>query len=526
MIREITPEFPSSDKVVVLEFVQDGGLGNQMAEWAAGYSIARTLNLPFRWKWKPSKLRTFGLTAFGIEENPPEEYELVMSKAGQGSRRLYERAIRMIKGSPEKVCAVSCPFQDEACFIDYADEIREFFKLEPFELTHPEGTTPVGVQVRRGDYAGHSRLDVTTPKYFLDSMAWMRSHVKKPHFFVVSDDPEYCKTIFRKPDDITIMPPQSAIDGLRTLASCEAHIISNSTFGWWGAWLGEDGPVIVPEHWHHQPGTYGDWTPAPARWIKFPIGQPLKPALSGIVPRRVIVLPDPEIPRAIVYPWHADKAKWEELRFSLRSVEKHFEDKECPIFIYGTRRPSFIPEKHHRIHYRGAYTYSEALGQGVQAADKVLWMNDDVVMLKPTTWADCSVPYYMSQVAEDFLEIAASGNNPWREGCIRVMRELTEKGVGNQRVYSTHLPYVWERGKALDVLEEFGLWDKAPFELMYFHLYPDGAKMLTTERTHDLPNDEAMFLNYTDRHLTDAFKDQVMKLFPEPASWETLGGRF
>lgn len=526
MITEILPEFPDSDKIVVVEFVQDAGLGNTLFEWAAGYSIARTLNLPFRWKWKPSKLREYGLTDFGIAENPPEKYTLLMSKAGQGSRALYEKAINLIRESKEKFCAISCPMQDPECFVDHADEIRELFKFEPFDLKCPEGCTPVGVQVRRGDYVKHSRLNVTTPEYFLNALNWMRANVKKPHFFVVSDDPAYCTKLFERQVDVTVMPPQSAFDGIRTLAACKSHIISNSTFGWWGAWLGESGPVIVPEHWHHQPGSYGNWNPVPDRWIKLPIGQEVKQRVNVIKPSVVTVLPKPEIERAIVFPWHADQAQWQELRFALRSIEKHFEDKKCPIMIFGTRRPGFIRENDPRVQYRGAYTYAEALAQGVQVADKVAWWNDDQILLKPTTWADCETPYYLKDVGPDFLDTAASGNNPWREGVIRVLRQLKAEGITDQKVFSTHLPYVWEREKALEVFEKFGIWEKFPMELLMGHLHGKNPKLLTTERTQELPNTEAQFLNFADRHLTDAFKAEIVKLFPDAASWEVAGGKF
>lgn len=521
--RYLLPEGSSNhDKVICYEFVQDAGLGNQLFEWAAAYSIARTMNLPLRWMWRKSKLREFGLPAFGIGESPYVEYPLVMSKMGQGSRALYEKAMNLISESKGRFVGISCPFQDEKCFEDHADEIRELFKLEPFKLPNPQGTTPVGVQVRRGDYVKHSKLNVTTPKYFLDALQWMREMLEKPHFIVVSDDPYYCNTIFEKQLDVTVMPEQSAIDGLRTLASCKAHIISNSTFGWWGAWLGESGPVVVPEHWHHMPGSYGRWNPIPDRWIKLPIGQEVKekPLPESLKPRTVIELAEPLEERAIVYPWHADQAKWEELRYSLRSVETFFEDKHCPIYIFGTRRPGFIKESNQRIRYRGAYTYSEALSNGVQVAKKVMWMNDDICFLKPTSWEDCEVPRYLRDVGPEFLKNYTTNPNPWREGCVRILRQLQSMGITDHKVFSTHTPYVWDRKKALEVFEKFGVWEKMAFEIAYFHLFGEGAELMGDLRTTELPNDTARFLSYADQNLTCAVKDGLKKLFPDFAEWE------
>ena len=519
--RNVLPEGPFDcwGKVVVQEFVQDAGLGNQLFEWAAGYSIAKRLNLPFRWIWRPSNKRDFGLAAFGLGESPYVEYPLLMMRAGQGNRTLVERAVTRITESKERFCGISCPFQAEECFDDAADDIRQIFKLEPMELPNPEGTTPVAVQVRRGDYIGHSRLQVTTLDYFNNAMAWMRANVSSPHLIVVSDDPEWCQSQFGKLDDVTVMPPQEPIDGLRTLASCDAHIISNSTFGWWGAWLGEKGPVIVPEIWHHKPGAYGDWNPVPDRWLKMGISKGF--GIQAPVAKIALELPPPGIERAIVYPWHADAERWEELRISLRSIEKHFEDKHCPIYILGTRRPAWLAE-HPRVNYLGAWTYREALTRGVQMAEKVLWMNDDIVLLKPVTWRDCEVTRYLRDVSPDFLTRTHVNLNPWRIGVLKVSRQLAKEGITDQKVFSTHMPYVFERTKALDVFRRFGTWEKFPMEIPYFHLYGENPVQIGDERAHGLPFGDAMFLNYADRHLTHELKEALIERFPQPAEWEQM----
>lgn len=510
--------WPPSDKVVVQEFVHDAGLGNQLFEMAAGYGIAKRLGLPLRWMWRPSSKRDFGLTHFGFGEAPYIEYPLLMMRAGQGNRKLLETAVKRIEESKERFCGISCPFQAEECFSDYADEIRELFKLEPFELPNPPGTTPIGVQVRRGDYVGHSRLNVTTPDYFINAMEWMREQVENPQFIVVSDDPSYCKTIFRAMSDVTVMPPQEPIDGLRTLASCEAHIISNSTFGWWGAWLGEKGPVCVPEIWHHKPGSYGDWEPAPLRWQRIGIRPKGAPPLFE---ERLPKLPDPVSERAIVYPWHSGQATWEELRYSLRSIEKFFEDKHCPIYILATSRPHWLVEgKGGRVKYIGAYTYKEALAKGTHLAEKVLWMNDDIWFLRPGTWADCEVPRYLRDIGPEFLQKAQEQTNPWRRGVVQVLKRLAGMGKTEQKVFSTHTPYVFEREKVRDVFSKFETWEKFPMEMAYFHLHGKDPQLLGDLRVHELPFGDALWLNCADRHLTPAVKAALMELLPDPAPWE------
>lgn len=521
LIRSIRHPNEDPNRIIVTEFIQDCGLGNQMFEWAAGYSLSRATNAPFRWIWKPSNLREFELTNFGIGEGKPCEYTLAMKRMGQGNRRLYEVAKRRILESQTRMVGISCPFQDEQCFIDHADEIAERFTTEPVEFDIPAGTVPVGVQVRRGDYLKHARLNVTTPDYFTNAMRWMKERIPSAHFIVVSDDPEWCGKFFGYRDDTTVMPSQSSYAGICTLASCHGHIISNSTFGWWGAWLGErrhGGPVVVPELWHNAGRSYGDWNPVPDRWNRVGLG--FRKKVAEIEPQAPILAKSlPDHPRAIIYPYHADKEVWHELRYSLRSVHRFFEDKECPIYILGTKKPGWLIESH-RVKYIGAYTYREALSKGVQIGEEVLWMNDDIALLKPTTWEDCRTTLYLKDVAPDFLERAQVQSNPWREGCLRVMKALWAEGIREQKVYSTHTPYVYQRVEALEIFEKYGLWEKFPMELAYFHHHAVRPELVGSRKVEGLPFGDAQFLGYSDRTLTDALKRALTEMFPELPPWE------
>jgi hypothetical protein len=155
-----------------------------------------------------------------------------------------------------------------------ADEIRRLFQLAPHPLEDRPGSTPVGMQVRRGDYLKSRDLNICGLDYFVNATRAMAKLVPHPHFYVVSDDPDWCHEAFQHWPTVSVMGETSAIEGLRILASCEAHIISNSTFGWWGAWLGEKGPVMVPEIWHRGMNGYGDWNPSPERWLKISISPP------------------------------------------------------------------------------------------------------------------------------------------------------------------------------------------------------------------------------------------------------------
>jgi len=503
-----------SDKVVVTRFLKDAGVGNQMHQFAAGMAIAKRLGIEHQWDWEPSELREFGLEPFGIEKREGTECETVFYKVGKGSTALLDLACEAVLACKSRKAGVYSPFQSEECFAEVADEVREQFKLEPLELEIPDGKTPVAVHVRRGDYVHHPWLDITTTGYFFNGMGYMRRKVKDPHFFVVSDDPEHCTRMFSRSRDVTVMPPQTEIDALRTMVACKAHVISNSTFGWFGAWLGEDGPVVVPSLWHRH--TYNDWRPVPDRWVKMPLDLLYKPNLIPALVERI----EEDIPRAIVYPWKAASARWEELRVSMRSVNTFFEDKECPIFILGTDRPGWLLFKDSRVHYASMWSYAESLTTGVRLARKVLWMNDDICFLKPTTWEDCAVPKYVGEIADGVLTKKEDKPNGWKVGVIKVLNKLKGMGYTDQKNYSTHTPYVYEREKALDILDEFGVFEKFPMEQAYFHIHSEGSRPLGKEQVWKPPFGDARYLGYTNDMLTPELKAALLELLPDCSPWE------
>jgi hypothetical protein len=274
---------------LTIVLTRNGGLGNQMFEWAAGLRVARALRIPYTWMREPGNFRAYGLSDFGLECSPYRTLPCFVPHEAQGGAAaipdILERAANIFDGSELVVRGL---FQSEECFLPVADEVRARFALPPVSLDVPRGATPVGVQVRRGDYVKHRALNMTDQAYFKGAMNRMRELVSNPRFFIISDDPDWCLLQFAG-DGVTVMPRQDQITGLRTMAACEAHIISNSTYGWWGAWLAEKGPVVVPSKWISWADAAPYWKPAPERWIRvpnFPEGRSGIPSHVTALPRK------------------------------------------------------------------------------------------------------------------------------------------------------------------------------------------------------------------------------------------------
>ena len=125
-------------------------------------------------------------------------------------------------------------------------------ELLPQRLSHPNA---VAVHVRRGDYLHHTIFSVCDSHYYHHSMHEMRNRLPGAHFFVFSDDPEWCRSEFREADQEVVDSGVSAANPLHDLylmSLASHHIIANSTYSWWAAWLG-DKPgqqVIMPDRWY------------------------------------------------------------------------------------------------------------------------------------------------------------------------------------------------------------------------------------------------------------------------------------
>jgi hypothetical protein len=194
--------------------------------------------------------------------------------------------------------------------------------------------------------------------------------------------------------------------------------------------------------------------------------------LMPTTPEESVSLAEPAAKRAIVYPWSSRKAVWEELKYSLRSVEKYFEDKECPIFLLVDRPPAFLKSSE-RVHVISAPRYEEALEIGVQLADEILWMNDDLYFRAPCGWDDLRPGQYFPGNKVPWAKSKVPCNTQWRRGLRRVVRDLHHHGVDEVLSFSTHMPYVYERGRAVEVLKRFGKFFKMPFETAYFNWHRD-----------------------------------------------------
>jgi hypothetical protein len=90
------------------------------------------------------------------------------------------------------------------------------------------------------------------------------------HFFVFSDEPAWAREVLAgRPEPLHFIEHNRGADSwndLRLMSQCRHHVIANSSFSWWGAWLGQrpGQAVVAPQRWFVDPARGADIVPA--RW--------------------------------------------------------------------------------------------------------------------------------------------------------------------------------------------------------------------------------------------------------------------
>lgn len=174
-------------------------------------------------------------------------------------------------------------WQSEKYFLPIADRLRTEFQVrtEPVGenakmLAEMEKQEAVAVHFRRGDYVKIASTNKThgtpTPEYYRRAADYIIKNVDHPIFYIFSDDINWVRENFKLTEPMVFVDQNGAGKGyedLRLIRACRHHIIANSTFSWWGAWLAEHPGqiVIAPKQWYQSPDMDASDL-VPGTWIR------------------------------------------------------------------------------------------------------------------------------------------------------------------------------------------------------------------------------------------------------------------
>jgi len=261
------------------------GMGNQMFQYAAGRALALRSGSSFQLDCRHLQSHgspPFGLGHFNIQRAlvsgtlPPQ-------RKGQRVRHYLWRTLklppRLVEekrpGFDERLLArltdvfLDGYWQSERYFADAADTIRADFQFttppdaqNADHLERIRGTRSISLHVRRGDYLlpeVQPRFGSPTAKYYIDAVNLIASTMAgEPVIYVFSDEPEWTRGNLALPFETRVMAhngPDKNYEDMRLMSACRHHVIANSSFSWWGAWLNPspDKIVVAPKRWFIHP---------------------------------------------------------------------------------------------------------------------------------------------------------------------------------------------------------------------------------------------------------------------------------
>jgi len=269
-----------------------GGLGNQLFQYSAGRRLAIRLGGELVLEDSfyvnpPAKAtpRAYELDRFSVRARRTSAMERrrliaythpVCNRVRQffplpgRFRFIKQRLANFEKSILDLPASVSSVFMDgywqsEQYFLDEAAQIRA--DLEFCDPMSPQdqvvagrmaAVSAVSLHVRRGDYvssaATHAMHGVCGRDYYQRAIRAIADSVGNPVFFIFSDDPSWVSENLQigfHHYHVVHNNAATAFQDLRLMSLCRHHIIANSSFSWWGAWLNSSKEKIVlrPKIW-------------------------------------------------------------------------------------------------------------------------------------------------------------------------------------------------------------------------------------------------------------------------------------
>lgn len=160
---------------------------------------------------------------------------------------------------------VSGYWQSEKYFSEFRGEIRAEFSFKTplsqknIELSERiKSLNSVSMHIRRNDFVNNVQINAThglcSIDYYQASMKYIFERIKNPYFFIFSDDLVWVKDNLKIGYPCEFVGHNQGVESyndMRLMSFCQHHIIANSSFSWWGAWLNpnENKIVIAPQRW-------------------------------------------------------------------------------------------------------------------------------------------------------------------------------------------------------------------------------------------------------------------------------------
>ncbi len=263
-----------------------GGLGNQLFQYAMARRIADRHQVPLKLdvsSYNIYKLRSYRLHHFNIMEDFASEKEIKdLVDSGKIVRERLTCFDELMMDIPGDVY-LDGYWQCEKYFSDISDILRKEFqiktRLNPMDEDigrKIKDTQSISIHVRRGDYVydeyNNQIHGTCSIEYYRRCIEKIAKEISNPHFYIFSDDKEWVQKEINLGIPMTFVTHNDTdreYADLYLMSNCKHHIIANSSFSWWAAWLcnNRDKKVFAPVKWFNSK-QYNSKDIIPEEWSK------------------------------------------------------------------------------------------------------------------------------------------------------------------------------------------------------------------------------------------------------------------
>lgn len=259
-----------------------GGLGNQLFQAAAGYALAKRLDGTLQFdisRYRQSGSRAYALEGLSHGAEVIGQSTWLSQRMNRVRRALsfgrpfapagwsggafrersyaYDNRFETLTGSQY----LSGYFHSARYFTPYEADVRSAFDLAQVASTAAKAKAAgfpaqsLAVHVRIGDFKSENVFNsvhgTLSPRYYRDAIALVTAARQVERIFVFTDTPDAIPQLIPAGLDYEAVTGFSAQDDLFLMSRARHHIIANSTFSWWSAWLAPQADTLTcaPRAW-------------------------------------------------------------------------------------------------------------------------------------------------------------------------------------------------------------------------------------------------------------------------------------
>jgi hypothetical protein len=271
----------------------EGGLGNQMFQYACAKSLSLEHELPLflNYECLPNQTVHNGFElkrVFGIDEELISAHDLKKELGFFWSSSFVRKSLKKlpIHKALKKDLLIEPYFnfwnelyplskdggilqgywQSPKYFENNSEQIHQNFTFKP-GLTDKNAevakkitsAVSISVHVRRGDYISNKKANgvhgVSTLEYYHQALKYLLDKEPEANIFAFSDDVDWVREFllpeYPSMQVIDFNKAQDSFFDMYLMSMCSHNIVANSSFSWWGAWLNrnKDKIVVAPKRW-------------------------------------------------------------------------------------------------------------------------------------------------------------------------------------------------------------------------------------------------------------------------------------